>query len=97
MPDNYFDDKLNSLKKFIVPDKKAGHSKPALPARYQRLAEALGGTLVTRDEGAYCLVRTLYETGSRLGQVVLERPTSPFPLSLSAFSAMEAEGDGGTG
>jgi len=93
MPDDYFDEKLKSLKKFIVPDKKAGQPRPALPSRYRRLAETLGAELVTRDEGTYCLVRTLYETGSRLGRFVLEKPAFAVHLPLSAFNAMETEGE----
>ncbi|MFZ5981009.1 MAG: ribonuclease H-like domain-containing protein [Candidatus Zixiibacteriota bacterium] len=93
MPDDYFDSKLNSLKKIITPDKKASCKRSQLPSRYGRLAETLGGELITRSEGTYCLVRTVYESGTRLGRFIFEKPDYSSRLPLSAFNVEEAEGE----
>ncbi|MBD3404313.1 hypothetical protein GF420_15595 [candidate division GN15 bacterium] len=67
-------------------------TSPSYPERYYRLADTLGGELIDRDSGAYCLVRTLYPWGEPFGSVVLERPDNNAVISRSAFSSHDCDG-----
>lgn len=49
------------------------------------MAEALGGELVTRDNGCFCLIRRLYPIGYRHGSFQLRTPDN-FDINLAAFT-----------
>lgn len=67
-------------------------SDPAgMPPRYRRLAAALGGQLVHRAEGSYCLVRTVYPWGHRHGTFELRPGQERLPLG--AFTVDDQPGE----
>lgn len=62
-----------------------------LPPRYKRLAEALGGKLVHRPEGSYCLVSTVYGWGHYHGQFELRPGEQRLPVA--AFTVDDQPGE----
>ena len=85
-------DRLHRLKKHIVGSSSSRQTGTALPSRYARLAEKLGGRIVTAASGSYCLVSTLIEWGTMCGSVRLQ-DSGTGAVALSTFSADESEGD----
>ncbi|MDX9856425.1 MAG: ribonuclease H-like domain-containing protein [candidate division Zixibacteria bacterium] len=61
------------------------------PPRYQKLAERLGGELVSSETGAFCLVTTCYPYGHRFGNCKLDVPSSDLTLLNSAFLIKESD------
>ena len=56
------------------------------------MAAELGGELVTRAEGTYCLVKKFYPAGTVLGQAQLEEVDPDIHFSRSAFTVHEETG-----
>jgi uncharacterized protein YprB with RNaseH-like and TPR domain len=83
--------RLDALKHHIEPatQQRAGSK---VPARYQRMAETLGGVLVDHSAGSFCLVRTLYPFGYVFGDSALEEFAGEVSVPLSSFAADEIEG-----
>jgi len=91
MSSDNISDRLNSFKKHIITDKiEVGVSQ--LPGRYARMAGELGGELVTRAEGTYCVVKKFYPEGTVLGQARLKEVDPDICFSRSAFTAHEETG-----
>ena len=84
-------DQLDRLRTHIVSEKKPGKS-PAMPSRYARLAESLGGELVQDAGGVFCLVTRLYEFGCSYGSVSLDSAEQSETVAAASFSAGECEG-----
>ena len=92
MSSDNISDRLNSLKKHIIKTESKTGGTP-VPGRYTRLAEELGGELVTRAEGTYCLVKKFYPEGTVLGDVRLEAAGQELDFSRSAFTVREETGE----
>ncbi len=90
MPEKKLKNKLDRFGNLITPGKNS--SKLASPPeRYTRLARAVGGELIVRRSGTYCLVETSYPNPYNHGNFRLDtnfRHAAP----LSAFRAMEEKG-----
>jgi uncharacterized protein len=87
------DDKLDRFRRLLV-----GHPTSSLeatrhPARYARLANALGSELVESQAGAFCLKRTLFSPDYFHGTVSLAESLAEPWLPASAFSALEESGE----
>jgi len=65
----------------------------ALPPRYRRLAEAVGGDLVSGPGGTFCRVTRRYPFGHPYGVTQLTRPDDNGEVALSSFSAHEVAGE----
>ncbi|MBN1213541.1 MAG: ribonuclease H-like domain-containing protein [candidate division Zixibacteria bacterium] len=92
MSSDIISDRLNGLKKHIVTvNTETGVKR--LPGRYSRMATELGGELVNRPEGTYCLVKKFFPEGTVLGQAQLEEVDPDISFSCSAFSALEESGE----
>ncbi len=85
-------DQLDRLRTHIVAEKKPGKS-PALPSRYGRLAEALGGELVRGSGGVFCLVTRLYGFGHSYGNASLAPAKQSDAAAAASFSAGACEGE----
>lgn len=98
MSKDNLDDKLDRIARFITTpgtpttDSHSDSQQQHYPKRYRTMARVLGGELITGEAGAYCLVRTVYPYGYRLGDIKLESPEPSVTVSHSAFSAQETEG-----
>jgi hypothetical protein len=75
----------------ITGDVSIRRSEPSGVPRYRRLAQALGGELVHRAEGSYCLVRRVYGWGHCHGDFVLTPGQARLPLG--AFTADDQPGE----
>ncbi len=65
---------------------------PAAPARYRKLAEAVGGELMVGPAGCFCRVTTTYPVGYPFGDRVLGDIDRAQMVSASSFSATECNG-----
>jgi uncharacterized protein YprB with RNaseH-like and TPR domain len=92
MSSDNISDRLNSLKKHIITTESQTGGTP-LPGRYARMAEELGGKLVTRPEGTYCLLKKFYPEGTVLGDVRLGAAEQDSDFSRSAFTVHEETGE----
>lgn len=91
MNSDNLDKKLSRLHNFIVsPSEQKPTTESTAPRRYLRLAKRLGGEVVSRDEGSYCLVRTVYPWGHRFGQAVLGQPARE-TIAFDAFRTQPTE------
>jgi hypothetical protein len=85
------DKKLKRFHNFIVPSEPASASEDvSAPRRYLRLGKRLNGELVRREEGTYCLIRTLFPFGFGFGDCRLAH-RSVETIDLSAFSVQQRE------
>ncbi|HUV31916.1 MAG TPA: ribonuclease H-like domain-containing protein [Acidobacteriota bacterium] len=64
----------------------------SLPSRYGKLAGAVGGELLAGEAGAFCLVRTAYEDGSRFGSCTLEPRSYDAHVPYACFTAGLSDG-----
>lgn len=64
-----------------------------LPPRYRRLAEAVGGELVSGPAGTFCRVTRRYPFGHPYGVMQLNRPDDDGGVALASFSAHEVDGE----
>lgn len=90
MPDKHLKSKLDRFSAHVKSGPASG-AKSQLPGRYRRLARSIGGTLVERTEGIYCLIETNYRRDHALGTFSFDR-VSADPVPLSAFTALEEPG-----
>jgi uncharacterized protein YprB with RNaseH-like and TPR domain len=89
-PDN-LKDRLNRFGPLVAPGTKDA-TRNCLPARYHNLAGAVGGRIVTRSAGTYCLVTRLYSHGYFHGRIRLSDPVLD-SVPRSAFSALDERGE----
>jgi uncharacterized protein YprB with RNaseH-like and TPR domain len=87
-------EKLNRVQRLIVP----AQSSPApdtsrdIPARYRKMAQSLGGELVEHAAGRFVMVKRFFPFDYRHGIVSLDETLSQNEFPLSAFSALERDG-----
>ena len=77
-------DKLNRISQHVSSGQKS-HS--ALPSRYTKLADHLGGELTRTSGGTFVTVKTVYPATHFHGSVLLEDAISAVPYPFSAFTA----------
>ena len=91
MKPDRINDRLDRIKHLVAGDKPA-QTETAAPARYRRMAEALGGELICDRAGAYCLVTTPYRFGHPFGRTRLERWEPERTVSAASFAALDVDG-----
>jgi uncharacterized protein YprB with RNaseH-like and TPR domain len=64
-----------------------------VPQYYREMALSLGGEIHTNFAGAYCLMRTMYPTDYRYGQLRLGEVNRSVAWPLSAFTLLEEPGE----
>lgn len=84
-------DRLDRLRQFIVSDPKPPEKK-RYPSRYQKMAEAMGGSLIETPSGVFCCVTRLYPHGHPFGDSVLEPAEVSTTVPMASFAAEEREG-----
>ena len=97
MSQDNLDKRLDRLKQFIAGEPKSpatssAPDKPAVPARYTRLAQALEGEVRTDLSGCYCVVRRLYPFDSPFGSITLTAPKANH-LPLAHYEAQAVAGE----
>lgn len=104
-------DKLNRFNSQITQTQNKNAVSPKLSSRYQKLADALGGELVSNFAGTYCLVKRLYPFNHQHGNQILKKkkvtiPVDAFtvrtsdisvPIEKLLFFDIETTGLGGSG
>ncbi len=91
MAQNDLQSKLRHLNNHIVSTKTPAR-KVTLPSRYRKLSDSLGGELVNKPSGAYCLVTTHYAWSYRHGDAALDTLAESQSVPLSAFSPLDQPG-----
>ncbi len=83
------------LDRFAPAIKTSSSSEPQakIPERYGRLSGAVGAEVAIRQAGAYCLSKTLYPFDYKHGDFVLSDFAGGDNLPLSAFTALEEDGE----
>lgn len=96
---NNLNDRLKRFGKLIVtPPASSPSPTPEAPAirkhpeRYYKMAERLGGELVSNHSGTFCLIRSFQPFDYRHGAVCLNDTLAVTPFPVSAFTALEEEG-----
>ncbi|MEW6411829.1 MAG: ribonuclease H-like domain-containing protein [Candidatus Zixiibacteriota bacterium] len=92
MGDNSLHKKLDRFASAIKTPSSAD-TEPKIPDRYYRLCRAVGGEMVVGQAGAYCLSTTTYPLDYIHGNFVLSDFPLREPLPLSAFTALEQQGE----
>ncbi len=85
MPGNSLRSKLNCFQGAILGDR----HEPAVqraPARYQQLARALGGRIVSNSAGSFCLVKKRYASCYAYGNLTLGDMSGADTFPVSAFT-----------
>lgn len=92
MKNDRLTDRLDRFKQHITP---ADHDPaPAhIPTRCRRLADAVGGEVVTDRAGIYCRIATTYPIGFRFGNTVFEKPGPDASVAVSSYMALECAGE----
>lgn len=90
MPDENLKNRLARISAHVKSDCPASMNNK-LPERYGRLADEIGGRIVSRAEGAYCLVKTCYPDDHTHGTFSFSRARSK-RMPLAAFTAQEEPG-----
>jgi len=92
MKNNNISDRLRRIDRLMAGDS-SRVPQSNVSARYQKMADAMGGRLVTDQAGCYCLVKHLYQYDFVLGNERL-RPADPSAtVASSSFSVAEREGE----
>ncbi|UCE25609.1 MAG: ribonuclease H-like domain-containing protein [Candidatus Zixiibacteriota bacterium] len=91
MPDKNIKSKLDRFGAHLQTGSDPPQLKPA-PVRYQTLAKAVGGKLVSDRAGSYCVINTVYASGYSHGRFRMNRKRHKV-LPRSAFTAQGEDGE----
>jgi len=91
MPKRSLHNKLDSIRQHVVT---ATPVDPTvrLPDRYAKMAERLGGTIISNHAGSFCLVRTIYPWDYVHGTPSLKEAAGEKDVLVSAFTRDEEPG-----
>ena len=85
-------DRLDRIKHLVA--KPTVDSKPvAAPARYERLADTVGGKLIFAPSGCFLRVESVCPFGFEFGSVKLHHPENVASVAVSSYTALECEGE----
>ncbi len=75
--------KLHRINNLVVPKKNNNNPYSAIPSRYLRMVDFLGGNLIETSAGSFCLVERTYPYSYAHGKISLQelQHSSEFPLS----------------
>ena len=91
MASNNLDNRLRQDRRIFTREK-GSTSRHRPPSRYQKMADATGGELLSNESGSFCLIRTEYRTGCRFGSCAIPSGLSDMEIPRFAFTAEHKEG-----
>ena len=91
MKKNNIADRLKRFESHINPTGVGSVPSKKLRERYRKMADSLGGAIISRPAGQYCLVKRLYDFDYQHGSLKLSDFRNPPDLPLEAFQVRSSE------